>query len=160
MKITRWIASGTALTATAALTLVSATPAQAYPQGTCRGNSFRKVASYPITVGAKDGEVYGTVSLYHSRLTRRKCAIARVASPYVGRTSYLYVALLADKNRNNKYDSPDIGVADGSTRYKWFAGPVYAYADQLCVQFHGTIRIGSQPAVHGGTPEGTWKYCD
>ncbi|WP_344971053.1 hypothetical protein [Streptosporangium fragile] len=159
MQITRWVAGGTALAAAAALTLVSAAPAHAYPQGTCRGNSFRKVADYTLTKGAKGGEVYGTVTLYHSSLTRRKCAITRVASAYVGRTSYLYVALFADKNRNKKYDGPDIGVADGSTRYKWFAGPVYAYADQLCVRFGGAIRIGSQPIVHGGTPEGAWEYC-
>ncbi|MBG0829428.1 hypothetical protein HS041_16805 [Planomonospora sp. ID67723] len=159
MEITRWVAGGTALAAAAALTLVPTGPAQAYPQGVCRGSSFRKVASYPLTKGAKGGKVYGTVTLYHSELTRRKCAITRVASPYVGKTSYLYVALFADKNGNKKYDGPDIGVANGSTRYKWYAGPVYAYADRLCVRFTGAIRIGSEPVVHGGTPEGKWMHC-
>ncbi|MER6170666.1 hypothetical protein [Streptosporangium sp. NPDC001681] len=158
MKITRWVAGGMTLAATAALTLVSAGPAQAFPQGSC-GHSYRKVASYPIAKGTKDGKAYGTVTLYHSSTAHRKCAIARVAGSYVGQTSYLYVALFVDRNENKKYDGPDTGVADGSARYKWFAGPVYTSADRLCVQFTGAIRIGSKPVVHGGTPEGKWMHC-
>ncbi|MEV6983046.1 hypothetical protein AB0M95_17535 [Sphaerisporangium sp. NPDC051017] len=158
MKITRWMAGGMTVAASAALTLVSAGPAQAFPQGAC-GNSYRKVATYPIATGAKDGNSYGTVTLYQSPTAHRKCVIARLADRYVGKSSYLYVALYVDKNRNRKYDGPDIGIADGSPKYKWFAGPVYAPAEGLCVQFTGAIRIGSQPVVHGGTPEDTWKYC-
>ncbi|WP_405139286.1 hypothetical protein OG589_22730 [Sphaerisporangium sp. NBC_01403] len=158
MKITRWVAGGMTLAATAALTLVPAGPAQAFPQGAC-GHSYRKVATYPIAKGAKDGKAYGTVTLYHSRTAHRKCAIARVAGSYVGKTSYLYVALFVDRNGNKKYDGRDTGVADGSAKYKWFAGPVYAPADNLCVQFTGAVRIGSKPAVHGGTPEGKWTHC-
>ncbi|MEV0970907.1 hypothetical protein [Microtetraspora glauca] len=159
MKITRWVAGGMTLTAAAALTLVSAGPAQAFPQGTCRG-PFHKVASYPITEGAKDGKEYGTVTLYKSSITHKKCAITRVAGPYVGKTSYMYVELFVDRNGNKKYDDPDIGVANGSEKYKWFAGPVYASADHLCVRFTGAIRIGSKPLVHGGTPKGKWMHCD
>ncbi|GII88534.1 hypothetical protein Ssi03_65240 [Sphaerisporangium siamense] len=158
MKITRWGASGVTLTAVAALTLVSSTPAQALPQGSC-GASYRKVATYSISHGAKDGKAYGTVTLYQSPTAHRKCAIARVATSYIGKTSYMYVSLLVDRNRNKKYDAPDIGVADGSPKYKWFAGPVFAPADRLCVQVTGTLRIGSQPTVEGGTPTGKWKHC-
>ncbi|GAA5051050.1 hypothetical protein HNP84_006537 [Thermocatellispora tengchongensis] len=158
MKITRWAAAGMTLAAVAALTLAPSAPAQALPQGSC-GNSYRKVATYPLVEGAKGGEAHGTVTLYHSRTAHRKCAIARVARSYIGRTSYLYVELFVDRNGNKEYDGPDTGVADGSPRYKWFAGPVYAPADGLCVRFAGAVRIGSKPAVHGGTPDGEWKHC-
>lgn len=158
MKITRWAAGGVALAAATALIVVPAGAAQALPQGSC-GNSYRKLATYPLTDGAKDGKAYGTVTLYHSRTAHRKCAIARVATSSIGRTGYLYVALFVDRNGNKKYDGPDTGVADGSTRYKWFAGPVFAPADRLCVRFTGAVRIGAQPLVQGGTPEGRWAHC-
>ncbi|WP_157530059.1 hypothetical protein [Microtetraspora niveoalba] len=44
-------------------------------------------------------------------------------------------------------------------RQKWFAGPVFASADNLCVQMTGAVRIGSKPLVRGGTPQGKWAHC-
>ena len=152
-------AVGMTVAVAAALTVVSAGPAQAYPKGSC-GQSYHKVASYPLTQGAKDGKSYGTVTLYESPTAHAKCAIARVASPYIGKTSYLYDELFVDRNRNRRYDGSDIGLGDGSPKYKWFAGPVHAYnTDHRCVQFSGAVRIGAKPVVRGGTPEGKWMYC-
>ncbi|WP_245646950.1 hypothetical protein [Microtetraspora niveoalba] len=76
------------------------------------------MATYPLSQGAKDGKSYGTVTLYQSPTAHRKCAIARVASAYVGKTSYLYVELFVDRNRNKKYDDADIGVASGAESYR------------------------------------------
>ncbi|WP_181870959.1 hypothetical protein [Sphaerisporangium album] len=58
------------LATAAALTLVSAGPAQALPQGSC-GHSYPKVATYPLTKGAKAGQAYGTVTLYYSGTAHR-----------------------------------------------------------------------------------------
>jgi hypothetical protein len=158
-KITRWVAGGTTFATATVLTLVSAGPAQAYPKGSC-GQSYRKVASYQLTQGAKDGKSYGTVTLYQSPTAHAKCAITRVAPSLIGKTSYLYVELFVDKNRNKKYDGPDKAAASGSEKYKWFAGPVHIYGvDHRCVQFAGAVRTGSKPLVRGGTPAGKWMYC-
>ncbi|MDF5757512.1 hypothetical protein [Spongiactinospora sp. TRM90649] len=160
MKTMRWAASGMTLTAVAALTLVSSSaPAQALPQGSC-GGSYRKVATYQLTEGAKGGKSFGTVSLYQSPTAHRKCIISRVATEYIGKTKYLYADLFIDRNKNKKYDAADTGVASGSEKYKWFAGPVFVeFADKLCVRFSGAVRIGTKPLVRGGTPEGKWKHC-
>ncbi|MER7502631.1 hypothetical protein AB0L05_08890 [Nonomuraea pusilla] len=158
MTIRRWVAGVAGVAGAAVLAVVSATPAQAFPQGSC-GQSYRKVAAYPLKTGAKDGASYGTVTLYQSPTAHRKCAIARVSGAYVGRTKYLYVELFVDRNRDRAYGRGDTAVADGSEKYKWFAGPVYAPADGLCVRFAGAVRVGSGPLVRGGTPDGAWAHC-
>ncbi|MFC5819819.1 hypothetical protein [Nonomuraea harbinensis] len=116
-------------------TALTASPAAAHgghtPEQVC-GPGFGKVANGTRPVTDREGVVWAHVHLLYSARTGENCVVT-IKTRHVGVPTWTTATLWVE--------TPDRTYQDKSD-YKYYAGPVKAYARNKCVAFEGTTRTG------------------
>lgn len=110
-----------------AVTAPAASAANPYTPVRICGSSYRVIAHHDVT-GPKGG-VLGTAYLLYSRTTRKNCATT-IKRRAVGVPTFTEVSLAKKGGRYR---------AQGSDRYRYYAGPLYLYAPGTCVIYGGRM---------------------
>jgi hypothetical protein len=133
----RTIAAAGAIALAAASVSVLPSTAASAAQVSC-GSGYYRIDSYPLKRSGSSGG--GVLYLYYNSSNGYNCAYT-LATQWVGTTKLMGVSLRASST------DADFGKYDWDY-YKYFAGPVYAYAPHACVTLDGEVD----------SPDGTRRY--
>ncbi|MEV7806447.1 hypothetical protein AB0O28_26220 [Microbispora sp. NPDC088329] len=126
------------------------------PEGVC-GSGFGRVSDGSRAVKTSSGRVFGHVYLLYNRSTKQNCVVT-IKSAYVG-TATRTSATLETQTRRHRDEPVRTARKTDSRKYKYYAGPVKLYAENLCVKYSGTIadtRVDGEIASGG---RGAWGNC-
>jgi hypothetical protein len=114
--------------ASAAMSLVPATSASASVSASC-GSGYSYVDSYPLvdSWGEKDSAI--KLYLYYNGSTGKNCAYTSTTE-WTDTSKHMYVTLSSSSD----------GSYGDDGYYRYYAGPVYAYARHECVSLSGGLE--------------------